>query len=136
MAEEEHSPSPRSRRDSVRNRDSDPEFNRAQPDRTDRKSLAGMSESVKAILAPLLGGKKSFSKVEVDMGRESGTIYETVDTGSTPMQRFNTVEAEASVASSPGATASSITQGGYLQSPFSFTGDFVPRGKVRPSGIF
>lgn len=106
MAEEEAGPSPRTRRDSVRNRDSDPEFNRPQLDRADRKSLAGMSESVKAILAPLLGGKKSHSQVQVDMGRQSGSVYETVDTGSTAMQRYSTVEISAAAeAPSPSSNA-------------------------------
>lgn len=114
---EEHIPNPRTRRDSVRIRGSDPEFNTPQPGRTDRKSLAGMSDSVKAILAPLLGGKKSHSHVEVDMGRESGSVYEMVDTGSTAMHRYSLVEASAA-AEAP-STSSAVTQEGYLQSLFS-----------------
>lgn len=58
----------------------------------DRKSLTGMSEKVKATLAPLLGGIKHHPEVEVDLGRESGAAtYETVPMGSTPMSRYSTV---------------------------------------------
>lgn len=114
MAEEANRPSPRSsRRDSVRSYDGVPEFDGPQLGARDRKSLAGMSESVKAILAPLLGGKKSHSKVEVDLGRESGysgaAAYEIVPTGSTPMQRYSTVEA--STTPSIGATGAASPTG-------------------------
>lgn len=58
----------------------------------DRKSLTGMSEKVKATLAPLLGGIRHHPEVEVDLGRESGAAtYETVPMGSTPMRRYSTV---------------------------------------------
>ncbi|XP_024380060.1 uncharacterized protein [Physcomitrium patens] len=78
----------------------------------DRRSLTGMSEKVKAALAPLLGGSKHYSEVEVDLGRESeAATYETVPMGSTSMTRLSTVAGtpEEHGASTAAATTESVS---------------------------
>ncbi|KAG0561390.1 hypothetical protein KC19_9G061200 [Ceratodon purpureus] len=110
MAEEGKSPSPRRSRASTVWDDT--------PSGIDRKSLSGMSDSVKAILAPLLGGTKRHSEVKVDLGRDSDSApYDSVPTGTTPMHRFSNIEHMAAAEAASDTAGTSTSTSGKINQP-------------------
>lgn len=100
------------------------------PSGIDRKSLSGMSDSVKAILAPLLGGTKRHSEIEVDLGRDpdSDSAYLSVPTGTTSQHRYSTVETLRATAVPSDTGTSTDTSGKVSQPRSSYAFETLDRG--------